>query len=171
MGHTSRARLAIAHCCSAVSGGGRRFSRTEGDTGLSKLPTIVDNRDVTVLLTLRPLLPKTQQLDVATGVFDIGSLMDLDGDWQSADRTRILMGEDTTRRTRRVLLEAVLSAADASIEHRRQDDDSLTGLPAIRDALAAADTKILCRIYSRAKFHAKAYMLKTHSLADPGQEG
>jgi hypothetical protein len=42
----------------------------------AKLPVILDNRnDNTVLNALRKLLPGLQKLDVATGVFEVGSLI------------------------------------------------------------------------------------------------
>jgi len=41
-----------------------------------KLQVILDNRnDNTVLNALRKLLPSLQKLDVATGVFEVGSLI------------------------------------------------------------------------------------------------
>jgi len=41
----------------------------------AKLPVILDNRsDNTVLNALQKLLPSLQKLDVATGVFEVGSL-------------------------------------------------------------------------------------------------
>ena len=40
-----------------------------------KLPTIVDNRNAnTVLAVLKSILPGTRELDIAAGVFDLGSL-------------------------------------------------------------------------------------------------
>ena len=42
----------------------------------AKLPVILDNRsDNTVLNAIRKLLPSLQKLDVATGVFEVGSLI------------------------------------------------------------------------------------------------
>ena len=132
---------------------------------MPKLPTIVDNRNEnTALAVLKALLPETRQLDIATGVFDLGSLMALDGFWQKADLVRILMGDETTRRTRSALLDSLARCADASIEARKQEDDALTGLAAIRDALRPEAARIRCRIYAQAKFHAKAYLLKTRAL-------
>jgi len=41
----------------------------------AKLPVILDNRsDNTVLNAIRKLLPSLQKLDVAAGVFEVGSL-------------------------------------------------------------------------------------------------
>src|SRR5579859_4654790 len=34
--------------------------------------------------------------DIATGYFDIGALLALDGKWQSLEKIRILMGDETT---------------------------------------------------------------------------
>ena len=39
--------------------------------------------------------------DIATGYFEIGALLTLDGKWQELDKIRILMGAETTHRTRK----------------------------------------------------------------------
>ena len=61
--------------------------------------------------------------DIATGYFEIGSLLALDGKWQKLDKIRVLMGADTTHRTRKALLEAVKSRAakilDDSLENKK----------------------------------------------------
>ena len=44
--------------------------------------------------------------DIATGYFEISALLALDGQWQSLDNIRILMGAETTHRTRTALLDA-----------------------------------------------------------------
>jgi hypothetical protein len=58
--------------------------------------------------------------DVATGYFEIGALLALDGKWQQLEKIRILMGAATTHRTRRAILDAVKRRAvevlDSSIE-------------------------------------------------------
>ncbi len=41
-----------------------------------------------------------RSFDIATGYFDIGALLALDGKWQGLEKIRILMGAETTRRTR-----------------------------------------------------------------------
>ena len=105
--------------------------------------------------------------DIATGYFEIGALLDLDGRWQGLEKIRILMGSEATQRTRRALLDAVRSNAlhrlDDSIEIEKDRDKDpnpfLRGVPAILDALASG--QIECRIYDRAKFHAKGYI--THA--------
>lgn len=101
--------------------------------------------------------------DVATGSFEIGSLLALDGQWQKLEKIRLLMGSETTRRTRQALLEAlkvgVRSQLDLSIEKEKDKNDFLNGVPAIVDALCSR--QIECRVYTKKKFHAKAYI--THA--------
>src|SRR5262245_8534794 len=77
--------------------------------------------------------------DIATGHFEIGALLALDGKWQQLDKIRILMGAETTHRTRKSLLEAVrkrsVEMLDASIETEKDTNAFLDGVPAILDAL------------------------------------
>jgi superfamily II DNA/RNA helicase len=101
--------------------------------------------------------------DIATGYFEIGSLLALDGNWQGLEKIRILMGAEMTHRTRKALLDAVrihsVEALDRSIEDGKDENPFLNGVPAILEALRSR--QIECRIYDRAKFHAKAYI--THA--------
>ena len=48
---------------------------------------------------------------------------------------------------------------DGSIELEKEKNDFLTGVAAIVEAISAG--KILCRVYRKDKFHAKAYI--THA--------
>jgi superfamily II DNA/RNA helicase len=101
--------------------------------------------------------------DIATGYFEIGSLLALDGKWQSLEKIRILMGAETTHRTRKALLDAVRSRAvellDGSIEATKDGNPFLKGVPGILEALRSR--QIECRVYDKDKFHAKAYI--THA--------
>ena len=105
----------------------------------------------------------SRAFDIATGFFEIGALLALDGEWQRLDRIRLLMGAETSRRTRRALLDSVreraVDALDRSLEADKQANPFLRGVPAILDALRQG--RIECRIYDRNKFHAKAYI--THA--------
>jgi len=52
-----------------------------------KSPVIIDNRgDNTVVHALQGLLPNLQRMDVAIGVFEVGSFLLLEGLWQDLDR-------------------------------------------------------------------------------------
>ena len=69
--------------------------------------------------------------DVATGYFEIGALLALDGRWQALDNIRILMGAETTYRTRTALLDAVRARAvqilDESLEADKDTNPFLHG--------------------------------------------
>ena len=101
--------------------------------------------------------------DVATGFFEIGSLLALDGKWQGLEKIRVLMGAETTQSTRRALLNAVrtraIEALDKSIESDKQDNPFLHGVPAVLEGLRSG--QIECRVYDKGKFHAKTYI--THA--------
>ena len=101
--------------------------------------------------------------DIATGYFEIGALLALGGRWQGLDKIRILMGDETTQRTGKVLFDAVRSRAektlDRSIEADKDRNPFLHGIPGILEALRSR--RIECRVYDRDKFQAKAYI--THA--------
>lgn len=104
-----------------------------------------------------------KSFDIATGFFEIGSLLALDGKWQSLEKIRLLMGAETTHRTRKALLEAVRTRAvaqlDGSLEAEKEANPFLHGVPAILEALRSG--QIECRVYDKDKFHAKTYI--THA--------
>lgn len=126
----------------------------------SKVPTILDNRnDDTVLTALKRLLPQARWLDVATGSFEIGSLAALAPDWKPLERLRVLMGNETTRRTKHELIEALRQASDDSIEAVKETDDTLTGMRLVREALAKG--QVQAKVYDKSRFHAKAYLIET----------
>jgi len=98
-------------------------------------------------------------LDVATGYFEIGALLELDGKWQQLDEIRILMGDEVTDRTRRILREFTKRAEeilDRGLESDKEDNPFLAGVDAIAAALDSGQIK--CRVYDDAKFHAKSYI-------------
>ena len=101
--------------------------------------------------------------DIATGYFEIGALLALEDKWKELDKIRILMGAETTQRTRKAILEAVRERAlhrlDESIENDKDPNPFLHGVPAILDALRSG--QIECRVFDKDKFHAKAYI--THA--------
>ena len=65
-----------------------------------------------------------------------------------------------TARTRQALLEGIRertkSILDASLEHEKEPNDFLQGVPAILDGIKSG--KIVCKVYAKKKFHAKAYI-------------
>jgi superfamily II DNA or RNA helicase len=125
---------------------------------------IVDNSDENwkVQNYLREWTDIAHTFDIATGYFEIGALLALDGQWQKLDKLRILMGDEVTKRTKKALVAGIQSVAqtlDQSIEREKETNDFLRGVPAIVEALKSK--QIECRVYAKEKFHAKAYI--THS--------
>lgn len=125
---------------------------------------IVDNSedDWKALRYLKDWCELSSSIDIASGFFEVGALLALDGEWQKLDGIRILMGDEVSRRTKRAF-EAALSSAtsvlDGSLESEKQKNHFLRGVSAIFEALQSG--KIKCRVYRKDKFHAKAYI--THA--------
>jgi len=129
-----------------------------------KLPVIIDNRSGnTILQALQKLLPNLQKMDIATGVFEVGSLLHVEGLWQNLDKIRILMGSETTKSTKKVIVEGLLKTSEESVEQEKERDDALTGLAAVRDAIT--NKQIVLRTYSKAKFHAKSYLMESKEVS------
>lgn len=122
---------------------------------------IVDNSDSAwkVQQYLRDWCDLSSTIDIATGFFEIGSLLGLDGHWQNVDHFRILMGDTVSRRTAKAFEQALAAVAghlDRSIEAEKDGNAFLEGVPAIVEAMR--DGRITCRVYRKDKFHAKAYI-------------
>ena len=125
---------------------------------------IVDNSDDDwkVLRYLRDWCRYSKAIDVATGYFEIGSLLALESEWKKVDQIRILMGDEVTMRTRAAFaagLASIKGTLDTSLETEKKKNDFLAGVPAIVEGIRSG--QILCRVYRKDKFHAKAYL--THA--------
>ncbi|MGC2108264.1 MAG: SNF2-related protein, partial [Candidatus Korobacteraceae bacterium] len=125
---------------------------------------IVDNgdQDWKVRRYLHDWTEIANSFDIATGYFEIGALLALDGQWQKLNHIRILMGDDVSKRTKKALLAGVQEIErklDASIENEKEKNDFLIGVPAVVEALQKR--QIECRVYTKDKFHAKAFI--THA--------
>ena len=91
---------------------------------------IVDNSDSEwkVQKYLSEWCDISTKFDIATGHFEIGSLLSLDGKWQNLDKIRILTGDEVTRRTQKtLLLGTVKDRLDSSIENEKETNDFLSG--------------------------------------------
>jgi len=125
---------------------------------------IVDNseEDWKVQRYLHDWCQISKAIDIATGYFEIGSLLALGEEWQKVDCIRILVGDEVSLRTKNAFIDGlkrVTGRLDASIEVEKEKNDFLAGAPAIADAIRSG--KITCRVYRKDKFHAKAYI--THA--------
>lgn len=127
-----------------------------------QIPTLIDNIEGNTLQkVLENLLVKSASLDIATGTFEIGAFLSLGKTWQHLDGIRLLMGDETTRRTKDELIKALQKATDANIESEKEQDDTLHGLAAVRDAIQRG--KIVVRVYDKAKFHAKLNVMRAQN--------
>ncbi|HFD87707.1 MAG TPA: helicase [Gammaproteobacteria bacterium] len=122
---------------------------------------IVDNsdHDWKVQRYLRDWCQISSKVDIATGYFEIGSLLALGDAWQKVDNIRILMGDEVSLRTKRAFeqgLSQTLNTLDNSLEKEKEKNDFLVGVPAIVEGIRSG--KITCRVYRKDKFHAKAYI-------------
>ena len=93
-------------------------------------------------------------------------VVELDGAWQRLDKIRILMGADIGASTKALIAKSVRSRAesmlDQSLEKEKDKHLFLDGTDAIVEALR--DGTIECRVYTKDKFHAKAYI--THGRSE-----
>ena len=122
---------------------------------------IVDNSDTDwkVRSYLSDWCELSSAIDIATGYFEISALLGLQEKWQTVDHIRILMGDEVSSRTKRAFargLERIQGQLEQSLEGEKVRNDFLEGVPAIVEAIRSG--KIECRVYSRDKFHAKAYI-------------
>lgn len=122
---------------------------------------IVDNseQDWKVIRYLNDWCQISKAVDIATGYFEIGSLLALNNEWQKIDKIRILMGDEVTKRTKNLFskeLEKFSKRLDDSIVYEKEKNDFLLGVPAIAAAIISG--QIECRVYKKEKFHAKAYI-------------
>ena len=125
---------------------------------------IVDNSDSDwkVLRYLKEWCELSKAIDIASGFFEIGSLLALDGKWQTVQNLRILMGAEMSLRTKKAFvdaLEEINARLERSLESEKTKNDFLEGVPAIVESIRSG--QLNCRVYRHDKFHAKAYI--THA--------
>lgn len=125
---------------------------------------IVDNSvgDWKVVRYLNDWCQLSKAIDIATGYFEIGSLLSLDNEWQKVDKIRVLMGDVVSLRTHSAFQNAfdrIKIRLNENLELIKEKNPFLNGIASIVDAMQSK--KIECRVYRKEKFHAKAYI--THA--------
>ena len=88
---------------------------------------IVDNSDVDwkVRRYLHDWADLAHAIDIATGYFEIGGLLALDGQWQKVDKFRVLMGDEISLRTGKAFTKVLKTAEatlDESIEREKENE-------------------------------------------------
>lgn len=68
---------------------------------------------------LREWSELAKSIDIASGFFEIGALLDLDGHWQKFDKNRILMGDVVSHRTKKAIPVAVRAVQKSEAGHLR----------------------------------------------------
>lgn len=91
---------------------------------------IVDNSDSDwkVRKYLHDWCQLSKQIDIATGYFEVGSLLSLDGEWQKVDKLRILIGDEVSQRTKKAFesgLAEITTKLNRSIEGEKESNDFL----------------------------------------------
>ena len=122
---------------------------------------IVDNSisGWTALEYLRQWTDVARSFDIATGFFEIGALLALDGKWQQLDKVRILMGDEVSLRTRDAFSTALrrrVGRLDASLEDEKDPNPLLEGVEAVIEAIA--EKRIECRVYRRDKLGLREFV-------------
>jgi superfamily II DNA or RNA helicase len=125
---------------------------------------IVDNSDTDwkVVRYLHDWCQISKAIDIATGYFEIGALLALGEEWQKVDQIRLLIGDEVSLRTKRAFEQGLTQVGhrlDDSLEREKERNDFLAGVPAIVEGIRSG--RIVCRVYRKDKFHAKAYI--THA--------
>ena len=80
----------------------------------------------------------SEAFDIATGYFEIGSLLRLDGQWQKLKKIRILMGDEVSHRTRETIVKALtekLQLWNKSFVDEKETNDFLEGVGGIVQAI------------------------------------
>ncbi len=86
---------------------------------------IVDNsvEDWKVLRYLHDWCQLSRSIDIATGYFEIGSLLALKDAWQKVDHIRILMGDEVSQRTHKAFADGqkrLTDRLDTSLETEKR---------------------------------------------------
>lgn len=119
---------------------------------------IVDNTSTEwkALNYVREWCDISDAIDIATGHFEIGAFLALDGAWQKVGKIRLLIGGETSKTT----ADAIATALDTSIEIERQfEDPFLSGIDAVVEGIRSGIIEV--RVYKAKKFHAKAYITRS----------
>lgn len=121
------------------------------------LTSIVDNRgENTLCNAIDQITENGRELWIATAFFSLDALNMVGKNLQSAERIRLLFGDDASAKQRNALLAAMRNRSDADLLRQRDVDALLQGL---RRALQLInDGKLEARVYTREKFHAKLYI-------------
>ena len=127
--------------------------------GFEPFPSFIANTaKTTVISSLQEALINDCTLDIITSSFEVASLIWLEN-WQSVRKMRILIGSPEKPENKTAFLQHLFISDEQSIESAKQQNDDLSILAEVRDAIKAG--KIEIRGYLREKLNASVYLV-TH---------
>jgi superfamily II DNA or RNA helicase len=123
---------------------------------------IVDNKSdsLTVGAFLTEWCQVSSELNIATGYFDTKAFNSLEPGWKTLEKIRLLMGAEVTSGVRSQILKAVkakvLSELENTLNKLHPEDPLMVNPSHVQQSIV--DGKIEAKVYTKTKFHAKAYL-------------
>ena len=108
---------------------------------------------------LLSLMPEAETVDMLVSDFEIASFLLLSGQWQFADRVRLVIGRSTLHLVNQVGGNHFNDRNNLAIEHEKAKTDDLSGLLAVKEALA--DNRLQIGVHTKDDIHGAAYIIKT----------
>ena len=142
----------------------------EGKAGYAKaLSSITTNlsRRHRFLDQLLALMPEVESLDIVASDFELASFLLLSGQWQFADRVRMVVGRPAASGAGKG--EGLADRHDMAIEREKTRTDDLSGLFAVKAALSA--NRLQIGVHTKDDMHGAAYIIKTRDGAFHGFVG
>ncbi|HVT13098.1 MAG TPA: helicase-related protein [Fimbriimonadaceae bacterium] len=121
------------------------------------LTSIVDNRDENTLYrAILDIAGNGRELWIATAFFSLDALNLIGEHLHDFDRVRLLFGSEASKSHRNALLRAMNERSEEDLLKQRNKEPLLEGLQHARTLIE--NGKLEARVYTRDKFHAKAYL-------------
>lgn len=127
------------------------------------LTSIIDNRgENTLYQAIQHITGSVRELWIATAFFSLDALNLVGQHLHQFERVRLLFGDDAAATQRKKLLAAMRSRSDVDLLKQRVTDPLLSGLSHANQLIE--EGKLEARVYTRDKFHAKAYLAVKHGF-------
>lgn len=134
----------------------------------SSMTSIIDNREGNTLhKALDSIVVNGEELWIATAFFSLDALNLVGEKLQDFAKVRLLFGDDASKSQRKALLDRMRVASDRDLLAQRLDDPFLGGLAYAKQLID--EGRLEARCYTRAKFHAKAYISHLPNPVGPHQ--
>ena len=108
---------------------------------------------------LLAILPKAETVDILVSDYEIASFLLFSGQWQFADRVRMVVGRSTPQSVNQVGNNRFHDRHSPAIEREKAKTDDLSGLLAVKVALA--EKRLQVGIHTKDDICGAAYVIKT----------